>query len=105
MVGHADLSNGLFAGLAFLLFVLSNLIEQFNIVHSFLVRQIAPDPAEITATLSTGLSLDHVVAVVASGALGLIWTAFGAQYAFYVSAASALVQVAVGLRLSVRQPA
>lgn len=105
LVGHADLSSGLFAALAFLFFVLSNLIEQFNIVHSFLVRQIAPDPSEITATLSTGLSLDHIVAVVASGALGLIWTAFGAQYAFYVSAASALVQIAVGLRLPARQRA
>ncbi len=104
LVGHADLTNGMFAGLSFLLIILSMLIEQFNIVHSFLVRRLAEDPAEITATLSTGLSLDHVVAITASAALGVIWTTFGAQYAFYVAAASAAVQLAVASTLRDTQP-
>lgn len=105
LVGCADLTSGIFSLLAFLLVILSHLTDQFNIVHSFLVRQLADDPAEITATLSTGLSLDHVVAVIASAALGVIWSSFGAQYAFYVSAVSALVQAAVGLFLRGRQTA
>ena len=105
LVGCADLTSGIFSLLAFLLVILSHLTDQFNIVLSFLVRQLADDPAEITATLSTGLSLDHVVAVIASAALGVIWSSFGAQYAFYVSAVSALVQAAVGLFLRGRQTA
>jgi hypothetical protein len=82
----------------FAAFVLVNLFEQFNMVHAFLMRRLAVDPSEVTESLSFGLSVDHVMAVVASALLGLAWTALGVQVVFYLAAASAVIQVLVGLR-------
>ena len=63
-------------------------------VHSYMMRSIALDPSEITRTLSVGLSVDHIMAIVASPVMGLIWEAWGVQYVFYLAALSALFQIA-----------
>ena len=68
--------------------------SQFNMVHSYMMRSIALDPSEVTRTLSVGLSVDHVMAILASPLLGRIWDAWGVQYVFYIAAASALFQLA-----------
>ena len=80
--------------LVFGAYVLCVLFEQFNMVHSYMMRAIALDPSEVTRTLSVGLSVDHVMAIVASPIMGLIWNAWGVQYVFWLAALSALFQVA-----------
>ena len=75
-------------------YVLCVLFEQFNMVHSYMMRAIALDPGEVTQTLSVGLSVDHVMAIIASPVMGLIWHSFGVQYVFYLAALSALLQLA-----------
>ena len=59
-----------------------------------MMRSIAVSPEEVTQTLSVGVSVDHVMAIVASPIMGLIWEAWGVQYVFYVAALSALLQLA-----------
>lgn len=83
-------------GLTWLVFgayVLCVLFEQFNMVHSFMMRSIALDPGEVTQTLSVGLSVDHVMAIIASPIMGLIWNTWGVQYVFYLAAMTALFQI------------
>ena len=80
--------------LVFGAYVLCVLFEQFNMVHSYMMRSIALDPGEVTQTLSVGLSVDHVMAIITSPIMGLIWNAWGVQYVFYLAALSALFQVA-----------
>ena len=80
--------------LVFGTYVLCVLFEQFNMVHSYMMRTIALDPSEVTRTLSVGLSVDHIMAIIASPIMGLIWNAWGVQYVFYLAALSALLQVA-----------
>ncbi len=80
--------------LVFGAYVLCVLFEQFNMVHSYMMRAIALDTSEVTRTLSVGLSVDHVMAIVASPIMGLIWNAWGVQYVFWLAALSALFQVA-----------
>lgn len=75
-------------------YVLCVLFEQFNMVHSYMMRAIALDPSEVTRTLSVGLSVDHVMAIIASPVMGLIWHAWGVQYVFWLAALSALLQLA-----------
>ena len=84
--------------LVFGAYVLCVLFEQFNMVHSYMMRSIALDPSEVTRTLSVGLSVDHVMAIIASPIMGLIWNAWGVQYVFYLAAVSALLQVAAAAR-------
>lgn len=88
-----DLGDGL-TWLVYGAYVLCVLFEQFNMVHSYMMRSIALDPSEVTRTLSVGLSVDHVMAIIASPVMGLIWNGWGVQYVFYLAAASALFQVA-----------
>ena len=78
-------------------YVLCVLFEQFNMVHSYMMRSIALDPGEVTRTLSVGLSVDHVMAIIASPVMGMIWHAWGVQYVFVVAMLSALFQVAAAV--------
>ncbi len=80
--------------LVFGAYVLCVLFEQFNMVHSYMMRAIALDPSEVTRTLSVGLSVDHIMAIIASPIMGMIWHAWGVQYVFYLAALSALFQIA-----------
>ncbi|MEY8403753.1 MFS transporter [Oscillospiraceae bacterium 44-34] len=75
-------------------YVLCVLFEQFNMVHSYMMRSIALDPGEVTRTLSVGLSVDHVMAIIASPVMGMIWHTWGVQYVFVAAMLSALFQVA-----------
>ncbi|MGN0965905.1 MAG: MFS transporter [Dysosmobacter sp.] len=75
-------------------YVLCLLFDQFNMVHAFLMRSIALSPDEVTRSLSVGLGVDHIMAIVASPIMGLIWEGAGVQYVFYLAALSALFQVA-----------
>lgn len=92
------LAEGSFGGpltwLVYGAYVLCVLFEQFNMVHAYMMRAIALDPSEVTRTLSVGLSVDHVMAIIASPIMGLVWKAWGVQYVFYLAALSALFQVA-----------
>lgn len=92
------LAGGAFSGwrdwLVYGAYVLCVLFEQFNMVHSYMMRSIALDPGEVTQTLSIGLSIDHVMAIIASPVMGLIWEGLGVQYVFYLAAVSALLQIA-----------
>ena len=90
--GSFDLGDGL-TWLVFGTYVLCILFDQFNMVHSYMMRAIALDPSEVTRTLSVGLSVDHIMAIIASPIMGLIWNAWGVQYVFYLAALSTLLQV------------
>ena len=87
-------TQGPLVWLVFAAYILCVLFEQFNMVHSYMMRSIALDPSEVTRTLSVGLSVDHVMAILASPLLGRIWDDWGVQYVFYIAAASALFQLA-----------
>ena len=74
-------------------YVFCMLFDYFGMVQSMVVRNIAEDSGEVTKTLSVGLGVDHVMAIIASPLLGLVWAQAGAQYVFYVAALSSIVQV------------
>ena len=79
--------------LVFCAYVLCVLFEQFSMVHSYMMRAIALDSGEVTRTLSVGLSVDHVMAIIASPVMGLIWNTWGVQYVFYLAAVSVVFQI------------
>ena len=92
-------STGLALGIIYLAYILGNLTDHFSLVHAFLMKQLAEDPADVMENLSFGLSVDHMVAISLSGMLGLIWAEWGPQYVFYAAAAASFVQVGVAVRL------
>ena len=62
-----------------------------------MMRKLAIDPSEVTASLSVGLSLDIFWLSLFQLYWGLIWEKFGAEYVFFLTAATSLMQIGVGL--------
>ena len=95
MLADGTLTSGSWQSwVVFAAYVVCMLFDQFGMVHSFMMRSIALEPSEVTRTLSVGLGVDHVMAIVASPIMGMIWEGLGVQYVFYLAALSALLQIA-----------
>lgn len=80
-------------------FILDRLAMQLGLVRVAYLRSIAVDPADITPTLSTGLSMDHVVSIICAYLGGLVWFQFGAQYVFYAAAVLSIGNVVAALMI------
>ncbi len=81
------------------LFVLDRLSMQLGIVKSIYLRSIAVSDAEVTATLSTGISLDHVVSIIAAQISAAVWTVWGPQWVFFIAAFLSLGNLFVAWKL------
>ncbi len=94
------ISSGLVGvGLVYVLFVLDRLSMQIGVVKAVYLRSIALTPEDVTTTLSTGTSLDHMVSIVAAQFSGLIWMTTGPQYVFFFAASLSLGNVYVATRM------
>jgi len=98
-------TGGLLTAAVFVGYVLCNLVGHFNMVHSYLMRYLARDPEEVTESLSAGLAVDHVVAIVISPIFGWIWLNWGPGAVFAIVALFSVSQAAVSLWLRGRQAA
>ncbi len=88
---------------AYLIFILDRMSTQMGLVRTVYLRSIAVKTSDITPNLSLGLSLDHIVSIVCAVLGGMIWTAWGPQYIFFLAASLSLVNLYVAAR--VRLPA
>ncbi len=70
----------------YLLFVLDRLSMQVGIVKSVYLKSIAIVPEDVTSALSTGISLDHMVSIVAAQISGTVWMVWGPQWVFFGAA-------------------
>ncbi len=87
--------------LIYILFIMDRLSMQIGVVKSVYLKSIAVTKAEITATLSTGTSLDHVVSILAAQLSGLIWTIWGPQWVFFMAATFSLGNLFVAWRAKI----
>ncbi|MDD3221872.1 MAG: MFS transporter [Clostridia bacterium] len=78
-------------------YIVAMMMDQVNMIHAYLVRSLAVEANEITKTLSVGLSVDHVMAVVISSVMGVVWSVFGSEYVFIMAAFASVVQIGVGI--------
>ena len=91
--------SGIAAWMVYALFVMDRLSMQISMVKSVYLRSIARRDDEVTATLSTGLSLDHAVTIVAAVAGGYIWSAWGSHWVFFMAAFFSLGNLVVAWRV------
>ena len=83
--------------IAYSLFIFERLTMQMGIARIMYLKSITLDPADITPTLSTGLSMDHVVSIVCAYLGGVVWLNYGPQYVFYIAAGFSVINVVVAL--------
>ena len=78
----------------YVLYCLDNLIFFGDIAMTTYVNKIASDE-DLKPTLSMGITMNHVAAVIAPVCGGLVWHYFGYQIIFFVGAALAFVSLLV----------
>lgn len=76
-------------------YVLDRMSSQMTFIRSIYLNQIAIDKAEVTATLSFGIALDHIVAIICACFSAYIWTQFGPHMIFIFAASLSLVNLVI----------
>jgi len=67
-------------------FVLDSIISLASMASSVYVQDIAADKDEVTATLSTGISVNHVISILIALVGGFLWERVGIEVLFSLSA-------------------
>ena len=91
--------HGWSVGFIYLLYICDRLSMQIGMVNSIYLKSIAVNPEEITATLSTGISLDHFVSITAALAGGVVWATWGSHWVFFLAAVFSLGNLYVAIKV------
>jgi len=71
-------------------FVLDAIISSGSMAASVYVSRISKDKEEMTSTLSTGISINHLISVAIALFGGFIWKSFGVEWLFSLAALMAV---------------
>jgi hypothetical protein len=71
-------------------YMLDHILFALRIARTTYLKKIAVDPADITPTISLGITIDHVVAMTLPVLSGVIWERYGHQWVFVLAGAIAL---------------
>jgi predicted MFS family arabinose efflux permease len=82
-------------------YILDSVLFALRIARNTYLKKIAEDPADITPTISLGITIDHFVAMTLPVLSGYIWTVLGFRYVFILAAAVAVAGFFVCLRIRV----
>lgn len=92
-------SSGWPVFVVYFLFVCDRLSMQTGMVKSVYLKSIALEGDDVTSILSTGISLDHLVAIVVAQISGVIWSTFGPQWVFFMAAFFSLGNLFVAYKI------
>jgi predicted MFS family arabinose efflux permease len=82
-------------------YVFDILLFALRVARTTYLKKIARDPADITPTVSLGISIDHAVAMTLPILSGYIWEAWGFRWVFLIAAAIAFGGFFVCLRIRI----
>ncbi len=82
-------------------YVIDNSMAAVEMARSTYVRKIAVDLSDVTPTLSTGISLQHIASMVIPVFGGLLWAAVGYQAVFIAAAVIAFLNLVLSLRIKI----
>ena len=80
-------------------FLFDAVISTTAMATSIYVRDLSKNPDEITATLSTGLSINHLISIIAAPLGGWVWMRFGVEWLFSFAAVMALCNTAFAMTI------
>ncbi|MCG8568927.1 MAG: MFS transporter [Spirochaetes bacterium] len=83
--------------LAYLVFILDRMSSQMGIIRTVYLKSILIKNADLTPTLSLGISMDHVVSIICAYTGGIIWKVWGPQYIFFLAAGLSLINLYVAV--------
>lgn len=86
-------------------YILDSVLFALRVARTTYLKKIARDPADITPTISLGVTIDHSVAMTLPILSGWLWERYGHQWVFLLAGALALAGFFVCLRIRVPAPA
>lgn len=82
-------------------YIIDNSMSVVEMARSTYLRKIVVDLADVTPTLSTGVSLQHIASMLIPVFGGLLWTAFGYQAVFIGAAVIAFLNLMLSRRIRI----
>jgi predicted MFS family arabinose efflux permease len=86
-------------------YILDSVLFALRVARTTYLGKIAEDPADITPTIATGITIDHAVAMSLPVLSGYIWELYGFRWVFLMAGAIAIVGFFVCLRIEVPERA
>ena len=80
-------------------YILDIILFALRVARTTYLKKIADDPADITPTISMGITIDHAVAMTLPILSGFIWEAYGFRWVFILAGSIALIGFFVCLRI------
>lgn len=80
-------------------FLIDQMLFSVSMARSTYMKKIARQPADIQATLTAGVTLDHIFSIAAALIGGVIWSVFGFQYVFLMGVIIALINFITTLKI------
>jgi len=90
---------GIALGVLCVNFILDAVISTTSLATNIYVRELASTPDELTSTLSTGISINHLIAILSAPLGGWIWQRYGIGVLFSFAAVMAVCNSLFALTL------
>lgn len=75
-------------------YLLDGLISTASLATNVYAKEIATDTDELMSTISTGISINHLISILIALVGGIIWSVFGVEWLFLFSAVMAIANSA-----------
>jgi predicted MFS family arabinose efflux permease len=85
-------------------YIFDSVLFALRIARTTYLKKIAEDPADITPTISTGITIDHAVATTLPILSGYIWEAYGFRWVFLLAGSIALIGFFICLQIRIPYP-
>jgi predicted MFS family arabinose efflux permease len=82
-------------------FIIDQLLMSVNMARSTYMKKIAITPEDVTATLTMGVTIDHIFSISIAIASGFVWKMFGFQYVFILGAFLAMLNLISAIMMRV----
>jgi len=82
-------------------YVADNVLFALRVARTTYLKKIAEDPADITPTISMGITIDHAVAMTLPIFSGYVWEVWGFRWVFVLAGAIALAGFFLGPRIKI----
>lgn len=91
MARHLGLSEAGALMLVFICYVVDQLFFAVGLARETYMSKIAETPSDLTASLSVGVSINHIVAMSVPALGGLLWSAYGYEWVFVAAGVVAML--------------
>ncbi|MCL1895128.1 MAG: MFS transporter [Clostridiales bacterium] len=84
----------------YVLIISDRMSAQFYMVRSIYLKSIALTEEDVTPSLSVGMAIDHVLAIIGASLCGIVWDAWGPEWVFIIAGvlSAANFIVALGIK-------